>query len=119
MAAQNNNGNELLLTFEDETGNAALELLRRRRVLTEEQRRELAAALAKHLADYLCLAWGGVPVYIPKDASRRAEMIYAEFDGSNHQELARKYSCCVQNIYKIIKRISEAKRLRQGNLFDA
>ncbi|MDK4537214.1 Mor transcription activator family protein [Kingella kingae] len=47
------------------------------------------------------------------------DRIYAEFDGKNHQELARKYNLAVQRIYKIVKAAAAHEMAnRQGSLLD-
>ncbi len=76
----------------------------------------IAANVAKSLADYLSIAWGGMPIYIPKDAKRRASMMLDEFTGDNHAELARKYGVSLQTVYRVIKTEQQARRLKQGNL---
>ncbi len=49
---------------------------------------------------------GGLPLYMPKadeiNAFIRNRRIRAEFDGSNHAALARKYGLTVRWIYEII-----------------
>ncbi|HPE80997.1 MAG TPA: Mor transcription activator family protein [Gammaproteobacteria bacterium] len=50
---------------------------------------------------------GGSLIYFPKgvahDMNTRNETILSEFNGHNHQDLARKYNLATQQIYKLIK----------------
>lgn len=84
---------------------------------------EVASTMSKKLALHLCRNWGGQLIYIPKnqggELDERDKQIYAEFNGKNHQQLAKKYDLAVQQIYKIIK-ASRAQFLaqNQANLFD-
>lgn len=71
-----------------------------------------AAQLAHQLADHMGLVWGGINVYFPKDIrkelSARDQLIYIEFNGSNHVDLARKFRVSVQWVYKIVERVRAA-----------
>ncbi len=66
-----------------------------------------AVMMGKKLAQHLCRNWGGQLIYIPKnqggELDERDRQIYAEFNGRNHHELAKKYGLAVQQIYKIVK----------------
>jgi len=79
----------------------------------------LGIEVARKMADH----WGGQHIYIPKGvsmiASQRDRVIFDEFNGHNHAELARKYHLSMIWIYKIIRtvRAQEVAR-RQGGLFD-
>lgn len=65
---------------------------------------------------------GGRMYYMPKgDRLRQAvrdRKIYHEFNGRNHEELAKRHGLTVQRIYEIVKRQSEIERARvQPKLF--
>jgi len=81
------------------------------------------ADLAWDSAEYMANHWGGISVYFPKGTrihqSRRSRKIWQEFNGKNHEDLARKYKLSTQWIYQIVNRMQEEERkLRQGSLFD-
>lgn len=118
MADKTTLGRELLVNLEEEAKSRAIEYLSRSNLLTADQRDDLANGLAKHLADFMAISWGGQQVYIPKDQQRRAAMIYEDWDGFNQSELVKKYGLCLQTIYKIIKREREARSIRQGSLLE-
>lgn len=40
---------------------------------------------------------------MPKNAARRGALIYAEFTGNNHGELAQKYDLSTAQIYRIVR----------------
>lgn len=82
-----------------------------------------AVAVSKRLSRHLTDNWGGQLIYIPKNQGgkldERDKQIYAEFNGSNHFELAKKYDLAVQQIYKIVKMVGQAEMAkRQGSLLD-
>lgn len=118
MADNNAQGRQLLLDLEEEAKNHVRDHLARTKLLPAEKCDALAESLAKHLADWLALSWGGQQVYLPKDNQRRAALIWQEFDGNNVPELASKYGVCIHTIYRIIKREREARQLRQGSLLE-
>lgn len=67
-------------------------------------------------------SWGGQQIYIKKtDQAQLTERnleIYSEFNGSNHQWLAKKYNLAVPVIYRIVKVVQQAERdKRQHKLF--
>lgn len=76
-----------------------------------------AEGIAKEIAERMAAEWGGQCLYFPQGLalklSRRDAQIYAEFTGSNHAELARKYHVSVQWIYKIVKSAAKAESARQ------
>ena len=82
----------------------------------------VAGSLTDHLADY----WGGQLINIPKDyrwkLSQREAEIYAEFNGYNIAELARKYDMHERSMRKLLdrvkKRIAAATDRRSRGLFD-
>jgi len=84
---------------------------------------EQSADLAWDVAEYMAAHWGGISVYFPKGTrmhqDRRVRKIWREFNGKNHEELARKYKYSTQWIYKVVKRMREEEaKLNQGSLFD-
>jgi len=79
--------------------------------------------MAWDVAEYMATHWGGISVYFPKGThmhqDRRVRRIWQEFNGKNHEELARKYNYSTQWIYKVVKRMREEEaRLNQHSLFD-
>lgn len=87
--------------------------------IPNEQAQVFSKKLSRHLTDN----WGGQLIYIPKNQGgkldERDKQIYAEFNGKNHFELARKYDLAVQQIYKIVKTVGQFEMAqRQGGLFD-
>ncbi|XXQ69003.1 Mor transcription activator family protein [Neisseriaceae bacterium B1] len=82
-----------------------------------------ALQISKQLARHITANWGGQLVYFPKNVGgeldERDQQIYAEFNGENHQQLAKKYDLAVQQVYKIIKRVrADEMAKRQMNLLD-
>lgn len=82
----------------------------------------VAGSLTDHLADY----WGGQLINIPKDyrwkLSQREAEIYAEFNGYNIAELARKYDMHERSMRKLLdrvkKRMAVAADRRNRDLFN-
>jgi len=68
-------------------------------VLAEEQARKVVVALSNE--------FGGKQIYFPKMYRQYKTLLHhqiiAEFDGSNHNELAKKYNLSVSQIYNITK----------------
>lgn len=89
-----------LIAFMQDTVKAILEA----RKISPDQ----SEAIAVEVADQLSFEWGGAMIYIPKAASnllsRRNEKILAEFNGSNHAALGRKYKVSIQWIYSLIRK---------------
>lgn len=82
----------------------------------------LAEQCGAALADRLAAHWGGQLINIPKDyrfkLAARDLLIYEEFTGNNHADLARKYDMTVRGIYKIIERARKRDLdYRQPKLF--
>lgn len=79
--------------------------------------RQQATILAHSIAESMALQWGGQSIYFPKwmvrRLSERDQMIYDEFTGDNHAELARKYNMSVQWVYQIIKAAAKVESARQ------
>lgn len=66
--------------------------------------------------------WGGQLIYIPKNMSgklsERDINIWKDFNGKNHNELARRYDLTLQQIYKILREIGIREREKnQQDLF--
>lgn len=83
---------------------------------------DLARQFANELMYLISQHWGGQSVYIIKDdtfiADVRDIQIYAEFNGHNHSELAKKYGLSTVYIYRIIKRMTALEKSQlQPELF--
>lgn len=83
---------------------------------------ELSEHVGLESANRMSTEWGGQMIYFPmgiaSKISARDVAIYAEFKGSNHAELARKYKISLVWIYKIIKAMRKADLdSRQNKLF--
>lgn len=83
---------------------------------------DLAKQIGIEIAHKVAHTWGGAVIYIPRNLvlliSERDRQIYREFNGHNHQELARKYNVSVVWIYQIVKKIrKEEIARRQMDLF--
>lgn len=68
-----------------------------------------------------CETFGGVQVYVPKADSlalcEKHAQIWAEFNGKNQAELARKYRISQVHVYRIIKaERARARAQQQGEL---
>jgi Mor family transcriptional regulator len=76
-----------------------------------------ARHVAKEVADRMSAHWGGQNIYFPMGLSvklsRRDRQIYDEFNGTNHSDLARKYSVSLQWIYKIVKAVRKDEIARR------
>ncbi len=74
----------------------------------------VAVLTATDIVKCITAAYGGVTWYLPKQDSvryaERAAAIMAEFDGKNHQTLAKKHGLSSVWIYKLINRESEKGR---------
>lgn len=77
--------------------------------------------ISREICKQMCDVWGKQLIYFPEwlreELSERDLKIYNEFNGTNHQDLARKYNLSIQAIYRIISivRFEELSR-RQGAL---
>lgn len=83
---------------------------------------ELAQQAGMELANRMTVVWGGQNIYFPMGisykVSQRDRQIFSEFTGNNHSDLARKYHCSLQWIYKIVRTIrAEELARRQGDMF--
>lgn len=78
---------------------------------------EVAQSMGWSVVEAFCQRWGGVAVYVPKaDVLERAslyERIWQEFDGRNHEELARRHGITVVWVYQIVKRMRALDRARR------
>ncbi len=107
-------GPELLVDLADTITQALVDLIELERERAEHVAVEVSRRMAKH--------WGGQSVYVPMglsyNVSDRDKKIYADFNGTNHSDLVRKYGVSLQWIYKIVKAVrqSEMKRI-QRDLF--
>ena len=66
--------------------------------------------------------WGGQIIYFPKglslDALSRDMQLYAEFNGTNHADLARKYDLSLQQVYARLRHFRESRfKEQQGDMF--
>ena len=121
MSQTTNQGTELLQSVEEEVKAETVRLLSRRGEMSQEERESIGESLGKFLAECRSRSRGGKMVYVPKDRKRRASMMYAEFDGGNHADVARKYGVCIQTAYRVIKQVKEERQgqlVWQGNLLD-
>jgi Mor family transcriptional regulator len=73
------------------------------------------------IADRMSANWAGQSIYFPKGLSYRLSLrdrkLFADFNGVNHNDLAKKYGVSIQWVYKIIKAVrTEEIASRQGDL---
>ena len=85
--------------------------------------RPTAIQISKQRSRHITDNWRGQIIYFPKNTGgeldERDKQIWAEFDGRNHQQLAKKYNLATQQIYQIIKRARAADaQARQRSIFD-
>lgn len=75
-----------------------------------------AEQIASKFVEMLSDAWGGAVIYVPRGAVYKsrvtAEKIVAEFDGTNHNELALKHRMGVHNVYKILAKDRAQRRIQ-------
>ena len=85
--------------------------------IDEDLAEQAGCAICDRLADN----WGGQGITFPKDhrfrLSKRDVEIYEEFNGRNHNELAKKYHVTTRAIYKIIRRVRDRGDPNQPRLF--
>lgn len=76
-----------------------------------------AEAIAEACAEYVREHFGGQPLYWAKGETMRQrlkrEAMWAEFNGRNHAELARKHGICLQQVYKRLAISRAEHRARQ------
>jgi len=87
--------------------------------MAPEDARQAALAIVKQLAK----DWGGQQIYIPKammlELDERDRQIYAEFNGHNQPQLAKKHGISVVRVYQIIDFVRTNKFLKsQKDLFN-
>lgn len=80
------------------------------------QAKDVPAKIAFAVGDHLTSAWAGQHVYFPRDVARRNAKMFDEFNGSNVDELARKYRLSDTTIYSIIKSERGRRRIQQLTL---
>lgn len=82
-----------------------------------------AEQIAYHLAQSMIKYWGGSMLYVPRQMAttlhERDLAIWQDFNGRNHNELARKYGLSVITIYQIIAKIRKELPATQPDLFDS
>lgn len=83
---------------------------------------EAAKHVAREVTDRMAAHWGGQNVYFPMGLagrlSRRDREIFEAFNGTNHSDLARRYSVSLQWIYKIVKAVKKDEiARRQADMF--
>lgn len=108
-------GPELLVDLADQCAFALREIAGMDDDMSNQVAREVADRMASH--------WGGQNIYFPMGLSyklsQRDHQIFAEFNGVNHSDLARKYGVSLQWIYKIVKMVrKEELARRQPKLFN-
>lgn len=87
---------------------------------------EAADLIASDMTDRLADHWGGQLINIPKDyhwkLSQRDAEIYAEFNGYNYAELAKKHNMHERSLRKLLgrvrERMAEAADRRTKDLFN-
>lgn len=114
MSKSRSKAPELLTDLSEQVSHALVELLKQDKERADQVGREVAERIASH--------WGGQNIYVPMGQSirlsRRDLQVYNDFNGSNHSDLARKYSISLVWVYKIIKAVrKEEIAKRQGDMF--
>ncbi len=71
---------------------------------------EQAEAFADEVVEAIWREYGGERVYFPKGTCLDPDQVWAEFNGRNHQKLARKFNCTVRRIERIVARKRAALR---------
>nr|WP_196334222.1 Mor transcription activator family protein [Vibrio harveyi] len=68
----------------------------------------------------LCDFMGGMAIYFPKktklDATIKKHLIYSEFNGRNHSELARKYRVSENTVRQYIRETEETMEIVRTNI---
>lgn len=113
MSELKSRGPELLIDLIDKAAAVLLEY-----GIDKDKAKVCAHAIGNHMRK----EWGGQMLYFPKglaaDISARDLEMYNEFDGTNHEVLAKKYDLSVQWVYKVIKTIHAMETAkRQADLF--
>ncbi|MEJ1496367.1 MAG: Mor transcription activator family protein [Candidatus Sedimenticola sp. (ex Thyasira tokunagai)] len=84
---------------------------------------EAAGRVAKALVDKIRHHWGGQLIYLPKgkalDIDERDRAMWDDFNGHNHDDLARKYDLTIQGVYQRIRAIRKVIQAEtQPDFFD-
>ncbi|MDH3001476.1 transcriptional regulator [Chelonobacter oris] len=113
-------------TFENKAPDVLLDLAKHAEaeLIAKGVEPEKAKAVGIEITRRIAQAWGGSVIYIPRGLllklSERDSKIWQEFNGFNHQELARKFEVSVAWVYQIVKKMrKEEIARRQPDLFDA
>ena len=118
----NYDGVEFLSSLEAECSQRLDGLLKDCGLHYEDKRQKLAESFASSLTEHMARTWAGQQIYIlsrhMEKLRQRNASIYADFNGFNHGELAEKYQMGIHSIYSILKKESEARRLKQGWLLN-
>lgn len=91
-------------------------------LLAEGMPEDRARSVAFKLAESVRQHWGGQLVYVPvgKDyeITQRDALIWQQFNGHNHEDLAREHRVTLVHVYRIISKMAKLARERdQGRLF--
>ena len=83
---------------------------------------ERAEAIGMSAAEHVREHFGGQVVYVPKDAAfktkQRWQVMWNEFTGHNHPQLARKFGMGVHGVYRVLAIMrAEHRRRAQPDLF--
>lgn len=83
---------------------------------------EKSADIGFAVAEHVRANWSGQSLYLPKGVqyqlSRRDAEIFEQFNGTNHELLARRYNLTVMRVYQILKAVkAEMIKKRQNSLF--
>ncbi|MCU7877262.1 MAG: DNA-binding protein [Candidatus Thiodiazotropha sp. (ex Lucinoma borealis)] len=79
--------------------------------------------IAREMVDRQRHNWGGQLIYFPKgdslEVAARDLQMYADFDGTNHSDLARKYGISAVQVYQRLRLVREAEFAEnQQDLFE-
>ena len=84
---------------------------------------ERAEAVGLSAAEHVREHFGGQVVYVPKDAAfktkQRWQVMWNEFTGHNHADLARKFGMGVHGVYRVLAIMrAEHRRRAQADMFE-
>lgn len=85
---------------------------------------ELADAFGSEIAQLMAAEWGGQSPYIPQGIAYKVSKLHQDvwnaFNGSNHNELVRRFGISRVWVYRIVKRMRLADQVkRQGDMFQS
>lgn len=85
---------------------------------------ELADAFGSEIAQLMAAEWGGQSPYIPQGIAWKVSKLHQEvwdaFNGTNHNDLVRRFGISRVWVYRIVKRMRQADLAkRHGDLFQA